>query len=1055
MEEIGLKGIMDITDFNSGMSKYKSSVDEASGNTERKAGIMSKALGGIGVAAKGMAAVVGIGMTSLMGAFGLLTSQAIPAASDLNEAINASTVVFGEGAAALQEFARTAAQTTGLSAAQVNQLGAQMGAMLTNFGYDQKSAAQETIGLTQRAADMASIFNTEVSVALTAVQAGLRGETEPLRRFGVDVSDASIKAYALATGMIKAGDEMTMNQKVMARTALIYEQTNKIAGDFVNTSDQLANATRVQKAEWQNFLATSGQSLLPIVLQVRRAFMGIAQQALPVVIEMIGILARDALPTIIQMGSILSTLITTFILPAIKGLVSFITSKLSPILGKVGDALEKVSDVIHSFVNRIKTGHSPLQALTIAFRELFGEDVAEKFKKIADKVMTFVASARDFLVPIFEKVSTFVTTRVIPAIGNLVTWFQTNLPIALAAVSTFWTNTLQPALASVVEWLSVNIPAAVTTITDIWNNTLMPAFTTFFDWVSANWEPLLTGIAAAILVVVIPAIVAWVAATWAHVTAQLALAAATAAAYLPIIAIMAAVGTAVFLLYKAWDTNFMGIRTTLTDFWNNSLKPAFQDIWNWLSDTLPKVITAFKEDVWPWITEAFGNAKEFIETKLMPTLGKIVAWLGTVIKGALTIFKEEVWPWITEAFGKAKDFIVEDLMPKFKEIVDWLEKTIKNAINTFEGIWEGLRLAFKKVSDFIYDNITGPEGVFPKIKSLLETGWDSVVTKVETVWGRIKSAVQPVVDIFNAIKGAIEYILSHIGNAISGASNYANSIADAVFTRLEEIKSGHGGRPGAPGGPRRPTPPTNDQDAQQFANLVAGGIATSFSDIFEGLLGGALSLGDTMSIGSAFGTFASGLMSRYQKTTITPLEYAIGDIQGYIDNLKSILETTTDYWDRRRLLSKLQKAEEVQLDLINEYNTAKQKEIRLQQQLEDLNFLKLQADFLSFLTESGLDISNILGDLELGLDVDLAALIDAMLLALDTVVDAGAALIPTSQAPARASTMASVMGQSMMSAGTTTISKVVNISMPVTLSSGFDIEWLKNFIVTTVGEAIA
>ena len=121
-------------------------------------------------------------------------NDSISSASNLNEAMNASSVVFGDAAGVIQDFGETASSVAGLSAADFNQMAAQTGAMLTNFGIDAQTAAQDTIDLTQRAADMASIFNTDVADAMTAVQAGLRGESEPLRRFGVSLSQVSVEA---------------------------------------------------------------------------------------------------------------------------------------------------------------------------------------------------------------------------------------------------------------------------------------------------------------------------------------------------------------------------------------------------------------------------------------------------------------------------------------------------------------------------------------------------------------------------------------------------------------------------------------------------------------------------------------------------------------------------------------------------------------------------------------------------------------------------------------------------------------------------------------------
>jgi hypothetical protein len=94
-------------------------------------------------------------------------------------------------------------------------------------------------------------------------QSGLAGETEPLRRFGLDLSAATVEAYAYANGIGTVGTELTEAQKVQARYGLLMEQTNKTQGDFANTSDQLANSQRILQARMENARAELGTALLP------------------------------------------------------------------------------------------------------------------------------------------------------------------------------------------------------------------------------------------------------------------------------------------------------------------------------------------------------------------------------------------------------------------------------------------------------------------------------------------------------------------------------------------------------------------------------------------------------------------------------------------------------------------------------------------------------------------------------------------------------------------------------------------------------------------------
>lgn len=186
------------------------------------------------------------------------------AAVSLGESINAVNVTFGESGKKILAWGETAATAAGLSKSAVNQAAVPIGALLQNMGFSADAAADSTIKLAQRSADIASVFNVDLSDALLAVQSGLRGETEPLRKFGVGLSDVEINAYALRTGLIKVKGTMTEQQKVQARLGLLMEQSSKFAGDFANTSEGLANKQRIMKAQLENSAAALGEKLIPI-----------------------------------------------------------------------------------------------------------------------------------------------------------------------------------------------------------------------------------------------------------------------------------------------------------------------------------------------------------------------------------------------------------------------------------------------------------------------------------------------------------------------------------------------------------------------------------------------------------------------------------------------------------------------------------------------------------------------------------------------------------------------------------------------------------------------
>ena len=186
------------------------------------------------------------------------------AATDLGESTNAVQKIFGDSADIITDFGKVSASAVGLATSEFQTLATQTGALLGNFGFDARSAATETVKLTSRAADLASVFNTDVGTALDAVNAALRGETEPIRRFGISLSDATVRAKAVELGLADTTSAVDANGKAVAALELIYEQSSAAQGDFIQTSDDAANAQRRLQAQVENSKAAFGQTLLPL-----------------------------------------------------------------------------------------------------------------------------------------------------------------------------------------------------------------------------------------------------------------------------------------------------------------------------------------------------------------------------------------------------------------------------------------------------------------------------------------------------------------------------------------------------------------------------------------------------------------------------------------------------------------------------------------------------------------------------------------------------------------------------------------------------------------------
>lgn len=227
---------------------------------------LSKIFGGIGQVAAGFltANVIQKGVETLKTGI----SESISAASDLNESLNKNRVLFGDMSGQIEQFANTSAAGFGISKNAALEATGIFGNLFRAMEIGQKPAADMSTKLVGLAGDLASFNNADPSEVLEALRAGLVGETEPLRRYGVNISAAAIAQKALSMGIADSTANLTPAQKAQATYALILEQTSLAQGDFARTSSGLANSERILAAEWQNIIAIVGGVALPLVTTV-------------------------------------------------------------------------------------------------------------------------------------------------------------------------------------------------------------------------------------------------------------------------------------------------------------------------------------------------------------------------------------------------------------------------------------------------------------------------------------------------------------------------------------------------------------------------------------------------------------------------------------------------------------------------------------------------------------------------------------------------------------------------------------------------------------------
>lgn len=219
----------------------------------------------------GLSASLGTGGGLLFGSTAFVASAAVTAglekavsdASDLNEQITKSQQIFKGASEAVNEWSRTTADAFGISREAALEAAGTFGNLLNTVGLAPDVAAKMSQSLVQLAADLASFNNASPEDTLAAIRSGLVGEAEPLRRYGVLLSESRVQQRAMADTGKSTAKALTDQEKALARYEIILEDTIPAQGDFARTSDGLANQQRQLKANIDDLSAEIGGVLIP------------------------------------------------------------------------------------------------------------------------------------------------------------------------------------------------------------------------------------------------------------------------------------------------------------------------------------------------------------------------------------------------------------------------------------------------------------------------------------------------------------------------------------------------------------------------------------------------------------------------------------------------------------------------------------------------------------------------------------------------------------------------------------------------------------------------
>ncbi len=428
---------------------------------------------------------------------------AIAAGSDLEETVNKVNVVFGESAAEVQAWAETAATSLGQSRQQALDAAGTFGNLFTSMNMGRDVSAEMSTGLVTLASDLASFNNIDPTDATTALRAGLVGEVEPLRRLGVNLNAATIAVKAMELGLVDmsvdmtkvqgltidlesaqlkaaeavqrygedsleardavqkvaeiqgrleeatqgAQEALTPAQRAQAAYALILEQTTNAQGDFIRTSDGLANSQRTLKAQLADAAGAIGADLLPLAKELIVVVQGLIAQFMALdpeqrktILTILGI-AAAAGPLLMIIGSIVSAIGT--LLPVLGAVAGVLT-------GPVGIAIAAIIALI--------------ALLAAAWKNNWG-GIRDTLTKIWEEKIK----------PVLEALWDFFQNSIMPVIRAVADVVGAVLGLALRVLAAVWENVLWPALQKVWGFIDEKILPIFKAVADFVKKVLGPS----------------------------------------------------------------------------------------------------------------------------------------------------------------------------------------------------------------------------------------------------------------------------------------------------------------------------------------------------------------------------------------------------------------------------------------------------------------------------------------------------------------------------------------------------------------------------------------------------
>ncbi|MFS0442180.1 hypothetical protein ACL1B4_08140 [Corynebacterium striatum] len=698
-----------------------------------------------------------------LGGIGLIAKESIDYASEAEQSYGAVESIFGDHAQGIISASKGAAEVVGLSGREYRELTSSTGAMLKNMGMPMDEVADKSQNLVGVAADLAATFGGSTKDAIESVNALMRGEADPIEKYGVSIKQSDINARMAAKGLDKLTGEAAKQAQAQTLLEMLTEQTSSAQGQFARETDTAAHKQQVATAKLNDAKEAIGTGLLPMfALAAEKAaqFAGVVGKHPKVFIALgaaIGIVA-GAIVTLAAVAPIFTAISGAAAAAKMSmwGYVAAQAAAIAPILAVVA-AVAAVGVALWAFFTKTETGRKMWSAFTDALAA--GWDwVVEKFKAGLDWVQSTFG-------PVFSQISETVSSAW-DATVEKVTGAVDRVKEIVSGALNFWKSGDTTDYA---EALGMNPDSPIFTFLQLFRDKLI----VLKDFAIVAWD--------------------FMKAKWGEFT----------------------VGFGQF--YQTWIAPVVSVMGTVFQVLGTVVMGALQGIWTGMQFVGSVISTVWSSVIQPTLSvfmsvvQAVGS---FVAPIFMAIIGGAFRTMGTLISSIWSGVIKPAWDFFRNAAGLLADVLTDNFSNignRFSSMGDAISNVVRGAINTamnlFKSIFEaakGVAAAFAQSIGNMVNSVRGKigemmgvlgqipskiQGVFASAGTWLVNAGKNIISGlingIKSMFGQVGNAIGSIMP--DKIRGMLGFM---DGGVVMAEGGITRAYIDGGIDKLERYANG-------------------------------------------------------------------------------------------------------------------------------------------------------------------------------------------------------------------------------------------------------------------------